>query len=187
LARQIEGGARADVFMSADPTWGSYLAGRGLHVSGDTMRITTSLVLIARGGKGGAFPADRISEVRRLAIGDPAYVPAGAYAREWLDCMDLWTRVSDRLVPTVDVRAAVAAVLSGAVDAAIVYASDVLVAGQSPNVAVAPLDYSCQPIVRYGIFVLMGEDVSAAGSSFASFANAPEQRTIWERFGFEWR
>ncbi len=68
------------------------------------------------------------AEIRRLAIGDPAAVPAGVYARRYLEQRGLWTAYEPRIVPTTNVRAALAAVETGSVDAAIVYVTDLAAA-----------------------------------------------------------
>ena len=70
----------------------------------------------------------RDPEFRRIAIGDPEAVPAGVYARRWLERIGLWSALQPRLIPTASVRAALATVERGAADAAIVYRTDLAAA-----------------------------------------------------------
>ena len=82
------------------------------------------VVVVPAAAAASSMTAEDLAGVRRLALGDPRAVPAGIYARRWLERRGLWERVRDRVVPTLDVRAALAAVESGNVDAGIVYRTD---------------------------------------------------------------
>ena len=143
LARQIEHGAPADLFISANAEWVERLVGFGLIMEPVTLPVTNRLVVIRRKGESAlSLPRDLL-RFGRVAVADPAHVPAGIYARQALQCEGLWDELQERLVPTLDVRAAVASVETGATAAAIVYASDVHL---NPRVDVA-LDWpaECQP------------------------------------------
>jgi molybdate transport system substrate-binding protein len=131
LARQIEAGAKADVFFSADQEWMDYLASRAL-IRADTRRdvLSNRLVLIAP-----ADSATRLTIARgfalgaalgtgRLATGDPDFVPVGRYARAALMTLGVWGEVADRLVRTENVRVALAYVARGEAPLGIVYATD---------------------------------------------------------------
>lgn len=134
LARQIAQGAPADVFVAADPDWIEWLIERGVPVVERRVVATGRLVLVGPvGTPEAASLASALAPVDRLALADPSHVPAGAYARESLQAEGLWDRVSTHVVPLGDVRAALAAVETGAADRAIVYASDVVA---SPRVRV---------------------------------------------------
>ena len=114
LARQIEQGAPADVFLSADE--------RSMDRIGTVQRasvLSNTLVII---GEGMRSPRDLLG--KKVALGDPATVPAGLYAREYLTRIGLWGVVAARVIPTENVRAALAAVKAGNADAAIVYKTD---------------------------------------------------------------
>ena len=124
LARQIVSGAPVDLFVSADEAQMDVVAAAGLLKSGSRVDLLRNQLAVA-------VPNDRprtfksIREIaepafKRIAIGDPAAVPAGVYAKQYLETEGLWTAVESRIVPTGSVRAAVAAVESGAADAAIV-------------------------------------------------------------------
>lgn len=154
LARQIAAGAPADLFIAADEAWMDLVQKDG-HVRADT-RVTllgNTLVLIAPHDTASPLPLDRATPLRarlddgRLAIADPATVPAGRYAREALTTLGLWAQVNDRLAPHENVRAALAIVAAGEAPLGIVYASDavdqprVRVVADVPRDAHAPIRY----------------------------------------------
>jgi molybdate transport system substrate-binding protein len=124
LARQIQEGAPADLFLSADEAKVDGLAKRGL-VRARTSVLSNSLVIVVprRDGMSIASPRQLVS-VERIALAEPSSVPSGIYAREWLQRLGLWERLKGKVIPTDNVRAALAAVESGNVDAAIVYKTD---------------------------------------------------------------
>ena len=132
LAQQIRAGARADVFLSASVEWMDEAERSGDIISGSRIDLLgNSLVLIAPVGS--AFEIDispefdfpaRLPEVRRIAMGDPAHVPAGRYAKSALKSLGWWDALERLIIPAVDVRAALRLVEIGEVDAGVVYASD---------------------------------------------------------------
>ena len=137
LARQIVNGAPVDVFISADEAQMDVVRRRSAAGGARVPLLRNQLAV--------AVPSDRprtfrsVREIadpafKRIAIGNPAAVPAGVYAKAYLQKEGLWQAVEARIVPTGSVRAALAAVESGAADAAIVYRTDVRV---SPKVTVA--------------------------------------------------
>src|SRR5258708_15431062 len=122
LARQIVSGAPVDLFVSADEAQMDVVAAAGLLKSGSRVDLLRNQLAVA-------VPNDRprtfksIREIaepafKRIAIGDPAAVPAGVYAQQYLETEGLWTAVETRIVPTGSVRAAVAPVQSGPADSA---------------------------------------------------------------------
>lgn len=120
LARQVARGAPASVLVTADPAWIDWLAAEGVPVLDRREVARGSLVVVG--------PADAAPEADpftgRIALADPAHVPAGQYARAALRASGRWADVEPRTVRTGDVRAALAAVEAGAADRAVVYASD---------------------------------------------------------------
>ena len=129
LSRQIEEGAPADLFISADMLQMERLVVRRLVPADSVVTLLSNQLVVVT-------PADRPlpgpapggladPRVARVALGDPSAVPAGIYARQWLERIDLWPAVSAKVVPTSSVRAAMAAVESGNADAAITYRTDV--------------------------------------------------------------
>ena len=186
LARQIVSGAPVDVFISADAAQMEVIARAGLVTPGTRVEVAANrLVVIVRHGAPARemSPHDLAGEgVRRLAIGDPAAVPAGAYARSYLEAAGLWGRLADRIVPTSNVRAAVAAVQNGTVDAAIVYATDARVS-RGVRVA-ATLTGPAAPRIVYTACVLAASKNRPAAVRFLEFLRSPEAARVLERHGF---
>jgi molybdate transport system substrate-binding protein len=188
LAKQIEAGAPAGVFVSADPEWMDYLAQRGLIEAGSRRDLLGNrLVLIA--------PADSRVMLRltpgaplaaalgggRLATGDPDAVPAGRYAREALIALGLWNKVSSRLVRAENVRAALEYVARGEAPLGIVYRTDALADKRVRIVDTFAAD-SHEPII-YPLALTV--HAGAAAARFATFLESPAARQIFARYGFE--
>ena len=126
LARQIRAGAPADVFFSADTAQMDGLVAAGL-VSAASRRdpIGNSLVVVvSREADDPPRGAADLAMLDRLALGDPDTVPAGHYARRYLQSIGIWARLLHAIVPVRDVRAALSAVGAGHASAAIVYSTD---------------------------------------------------------------
>ena len=128
LARQVAQGARVDVLVSADHAQMEVAQASGRLVAGsvrDLLSNTLVVVVPQRAAAGTLTPADlAASRITRVALGNPQSVPAGVYARQWLERAGLWSAVSPKVVPTLTVRAALAAVRAGRVDAGVVFATD---------------------------------------------------------------
>ena len=127
-------------------------------------------------------PADLAgSRVTRVALGNPESVPAGVYARQWLERAGLWSAVSPKVVPTLTVRAALAAVRAGRVDAGVVFATD---ARTAPDVVVAyRVPAADAPPIRYPVAVVRGPR-EAEAARFVQFLTSPAARAIFEAAGF---
>jgi molybdate transport system substrate-binding protein len=162
LARQVAEGAPAEIFLSASSPWADHVEER-VAVSRRAALAGNRLVIVASasGGGGDATVAEALAagRVLRLAIADPQSVPAGIYAREALERLGLWQKVSDRLIPTVDVRAALTLAIVREADAAVVYASD---AASSNEVRiVAAFDPVLHPPIEYPLLLLGGAGAPA--------------------------
>lgn len=120
LARQIEEGAPADLFFSADEAKMDRLQQRGLIDRRTRVSLLSNVLVIA--GDGITSPRDLLG--KRVALAEPESVPAGIYARTYLERIGLWRQIAPNVVPTENVRAALAALEAGNVDAAIVYRTD---------------------------------------------------------------
>jgi len=187
LARQIESGARADLFFSANVKWMSYLTERALA---DPARVADlargELVLIIPAGSEPPeirferdFPVAEAFE-GRLSLGDPAHVPAGQYAAEALKNLGWYDTLAPRFLPAADVRAALMAVESGEISLGIVYSTDAAVSPAVEVVAAFPREL--YPPVLYQGAVLPGGGEAAEG--FLSFMMGPEGRSILKKYGF---
>lgn len=182
LARQVAGGAPADLFLSASTAWVDTLVAQGHARAPVVLPLRNHLVVAARAGVDvGRRPAD-LAALPRLALADPDHVPAGAYARAALACAGLWVTMQPRLVPTLDVRAALAAVQAGAAPAALVYASDVRVAQGVVEAFAWPA--ACQPPVRYAAAFPVQAAHPEAAVAFLDYAFAPARAALWQRYGF---
>lgn len=188
LAKQIENGAPANLFLSADLDWMDYLDQRKLIADGSrTDLLGNRLVLIAPGNspltvdlKPGIDLAGLLAG-GLLATGDPDHVPAGKYARAALEKLGAWKGIESRIARSDSVRAALALVERAECPLGIVYATD---AAASPKVKVAgvfPVD-SYPPIV-YPAALVKGKDIPAA-RRLLEFLKTAEAKTIFEKHGF---
>lgn len=129
LARQIVEGAPVDLFVSADETQMDVVERAGKLVPGSRVALLRNrlVVIVPASSRTPVAQARDLTSasVRRIAIGNPEGVPAGVYARSWLERIGLWSALQPKLVPMPTVRAALAAVREGRADAGIVYATDV--------------------------------------------------------------
>ena len=188
LARQIEQGAPADVFVSADLEWMDYLERRGLiDVATRRSLLSNSLVLIAPAGGSATLrvaPGFALAAALgdgRLAIGDPRHVPAGKYAKAALEKLGVWDSVASRTAPTQNVRAALALVARGEAPLGIVYASDAV--AEAGVRIVDRFPEGSHPAIVYPVAVT--RDVrSAVTRSYLDFLQGPEASAIFERNGF---
>lgn len=188
LARQAASGAGGDLFISADRQWMDWLAARGALVPGSRARLAGNrLVLIAPAGQplrldlARAGALQRLPPAARIAVADPAGVPAGRYARQALGRLGAWPALAPRLVRAENVRAALALVVRGAAGFGIVYASDaavtpqVAVIGLFPAASHAPIDY---PIAR------LRSSRHPEAEAFRRYLLSPPARALFARRGF---
>jgi molybdate transport system substrate-binding protein len=186
LARQIQEGAPADVFFSADEAKMGTLEKAGLLLPG-TRRSLLSNILVVVVAADGALPISSAKDltsprVRALALADPRAVPAGIYAKEWLTKAGVWTELVARVVPAENVRAALAAVEAGNVEAGIVYKTDALI---SKKVRVAfEVPPSEGPDISYPVAALAQSRRPDAARRFLAVLESPEARAVFERYGF---
>ncbi len=186
LALQIKQGAPADVFFSADEAKMDDLAKAGLIAADTRVSLLSNTLVIVVNAVGGAavtVPADLAQPaVRRVTLAEPQTVPAGIYAKEWLQATGLWTKIVDKVVPTENVRATLAAVESGNADAGIVYKTDALI---SRKVRIAhAVALADGPKISYPLAVVRGSRNDAAARRFATYLTSPAARAIFEQYGF---
>lgn len=190
LARQIEQGAPANLFASADLKWMNFLAEKNLIVT-ETCKdlLGNELVLVVPANapkKVSIGPGFDILALLgpngRIATGDPRHVPVGVYAEQSLRKLGLWEKVEPRLARTEDVRAALLLVERGEAPAGIVYATDaaaskgVVVAGVFPSNSHDP--------VTYPFAVIKAGDTPQA-RALMTYLSGPEARAIFEKRGFK--
>lgn len=188
VARQIEAGAQADLFFSADTQWMDYLVQSGrIDTASRADLLGNRLVLVAPAASttrleiARDFPlVEALGRSGRLATGDPDYVPVGRYARSALTSLGVWNAVADRLARTENVRAALLFVARGEAPLGIVYASDALVEKGVRVVDTFPAD-SHPPIV-YPVALVRGARPGAA--AFLAYLKGPQAAATFRRFGF---
>ncbi|MDR2724995.1 MAG: molybdate ABC transporter substrate-binding protein [Candidatus Adiutrix sp.] len=191
LAKQIENGAPADVFISANAEWMDYLEEKKLLEPGSrsdllgnrivfivpassavqTLDVSPRLDLAALLGKDGL-----------LSVGDPAHVPVGKYAKEALENLKLWPRVENKIAAAKDVRAGLALVERAESPLGIVYGSDAVISDKIRVVGAFPADSHTN--IDYPVAALKTSNTAAA-LSFIKFLSSPEARGIWTKYGFE--
>src|SRR4029077_6557913 len=120
--------------------------------------------------------------IRHVAVAEPQSVPAGIYAKEYLEKLHVWDRITDKLVPTENVRAALAAVESGNAETGIVYKTDALI---SKGVRVAyEVPAREGPDISYPSAVLASSKDQAAAQRFLDYLQSPPAQEIFRRYGF---
>ncbi len=181
LARQIAAGAPADVFFSADTARMDGLEKGGFVRKEDRREFLSNrlavVVPLASTAKV-AGPRDLL-QFSRLALADPEAVPAGVYARHWLENAGVWREIGPRVVPTLDVRAALAAVETEAVPAAVVYSTDARISKKVKPILEAQTD----PPILYSA-AAVAKSANPAAASFIAFLQTPESLAVFERAGF---
>ncbi|MEQ8601847.1 MAG: molybdate ABC transporter substrate-binding protein [Marivibrio sp.] len=195
LARQIENGAPADLYFSANPRWMDYAEARGL-VATATRRdlLANALALVAPTGRAPAGDAladpdallSALGARGRLVMGDPDHVPAGMYGRQALESLGLWETVAPRVARAANVRAALALVSRGEAPLGLVYRTDALI---DPDVEIAAnVPSDAHGPIRYPAAITA--DTAAdpnrrpAAERFLAFLAGEQAGAIFARFGF---
>lgn len=194
LARQIENGAPADLFISADTDWMEYLTQRTLTVPASRRDLLgNTLVLVASQSRQLAVPASSLEPLTtaaplaqaigdsRLALANPDVVPAGKYARAALMHLQLWKQVEHKLARAENVRVALQFVARGESALGIVYRTDaqaeklVRIVAAFPETSHPPIVY---PVVK------LKRSSSPAADALLAFLASPDAASIWQRYGF---
>lgn len=186
LARQIEEGAPADLFFSADEAQMNGLAKKGL-IDPATRKscLGNSLVVVIPNDS--ALQIKSASDltnatVKQIALADPKAVPAGVYARAWLEKLQLWPAIEPKVVPTENVRAALAAVESGNVEAGVVYKTDAAI---SRNVKIAyEVPAKDAPSITYPMALVKDSKQPEAVKKFLHYLSSEEAGQVFTRYGF---
>jgi molybdate transport system substrate-binding protein len=188
LAKQIEAGAPADVFISADLRWMDYVAGKSL-IKADTRvnLLGNRLVLIApKDSKldhvaiGRGFDLAKLADDGRIAVADVKAVPAGFYAKAALEKLGSWAAAESKLAQAVNVRATLAFVARGETPVGIVYETDAKIEPKVKVVGVFPED--SYPPVTYPVAATAA--AKPASARYVEFLRGSAAKAIFEKYGF---
>ena len=188
LAKQVESGAPADIFISADLDWMDYVEKRSLVKAGTrTNLLRNEIVLIAPADSkasftiGPKFPLAKLLGDGRLAMGDPDHVPAGKYGKAALEALEVWPSVANRIARAENVRAALNFVARGEAPFGVVYRTD---AAAEKNVRIAgAFPGNTHPPIVYPAALLSGGN-SPAAEKYFQFLKSTEAQAIFRKHGF---
>lgn len=189
LAKQIEQGAPAAIFISADEKWMDYVAERGLiDLTTRVNLLSNRLALLAPTSSTvqakiePGFPLAKLLGDGRLAMGNPDFVPLGVYAKGALEKLGVWKDVQGRLIPTTTVMETVNFIERGEAPLGIGFASDVAASAKVKTVALFPED-SHAPIA-YPVAMIKGKATPGA-KAFYDFLRSDEAAGIFTKYGFK--
>jgi molybdate transport system substrate-binding protein len=186
LARQIEEGAPADIFFSADEAKMDALENKGRIVKATRKsRLSNSLVIVITADSPLVInaPSDLTNTtIKRIALAEPKAVPAGIYSKQYLEKLQLWALVEPKVVPTENVRGALAAVESGNVEAGLVYKTDAMI---SKKVKIAhEIPANSGPPISYPMALVTDSKQPEAARAFLKYLSSADATKVFERFGF---
>jgi molybdate transport system substrate-binding protein len=184
LARQIEAGAPADLFLSADERTMDALAAKKLIEPRTRVSVLSNTLVILGHRIRSPF---QLAEARitSIALAEPSTVPAGVYARAYLQKLGIWDQVAPKVIPTENVRAALAAVDAGNADAAIVYKTDARMAKHAQVVYEVPR--ADGPKISYPFAVVANAEHRDAALRFLAYLRSSKARAIFTKYGFDVR
>jgi molybdate transport system substrate-binding protein len=188
LAKQIENGAPADIFMSADLDWMDYVAEHKLIKAETRFNLLgNKLVLIAPADSqvnltiGPNFPLAQALGNGRLAMADPAAVPAGKYGKAALEALGVWSSVAGKVAPAQDVRATLLLVSRGEAPLGIVYQTDA--AADKGVKIVGAFPAQTHPPIIYPIAVTTAS-TNPGAAAYVGFLKSPAAKPAFEKQGF---
>lgn len=186
IQNQIENGAPADVFISAAAAQMDALQKQGLILD-DTRKnlLNNKIVLIVPGDSTlniTSFTDLTTDKVKKVAIGDPKFVPAGAYGQQVFDELGITAQIQSKLILGSDVRQVLSYVESGNVDAGIVYSTDARISTKVKITANAPDDINAK--VVYPVAVIKVSKNTGAAKAYIDFLFSKQAKAIFEKYGF---
>jgi molybdate transport system substrate-binding protein len=184
LAKQIQAGADADLFLSASTEWAEFLAKHKLAVrQHDLLGNQLVVVVPANSPESIKQPGDLAQpQIRHLALADPKSVPAGIYAKQALGNLGLWNQLESRVTGAADVRQALRYVETGAAEAGIVYATDAA-ASKAVRIAIR-FDAKLSDPIRYPLVLLKHGASDPAAVALFQFLSSPAASAVFRRQGF---
>jgi molybdate transport system substrate-binding protein len=186
LARQIEEGAPADIFFSADLQQMDNLDKSG-RLEPDTRKnlLSNQLVIIVPADSKIVLssPKDLLkAEIKRIALAEPSTVPVGVYTSKYLTDEGVWDQLKAKVVPVQDVRATLASVESGNVEAGFVYKTDAAVSKRVKIVYEVPIDKG--PKITYPVAIVKESKRKDAARDFMNFFMSPASKDAFRKYGF---
>jgi molybdate transport system substrate-binding protein len=186
LARQIEGGAPADIFLSADLAQMDNLDKKGRLESGTRKNLLSNQLVIivpADSKLAIASPKDLLkADVKKIALAEPSSVPVGVYSSKYLADEGLWDQVKPKVVPVQDVRATLASVESGNVEAGFVYKTDAAVSKKVKIVYEVPIDKG--PKIVYPVAIVKESKRKDTSRDFLNYVQIPASKELFKKYGF---
>lgn len=184
LSQQISAGAEAEIFLSADEKWTTELADED-KVAEQVDLLANRLVVVVPDDSTLVVASleDLLKpDIKRLAVGDPDFVPAGDHAKRALSAVNVWNGVQDKLATSKDVRQALTYVETGAADAGIVYATDV--AASDRVKATFPIDTDLSGKIVYPLALIKSAADKPAVRQLYEYLQSDEALTVFRQHGF---
>ena len=184
LAKQIEQGAPADIFISANPDWVKYLTEKQI-VAADTEKVFAFNSLVFVGStKAADFSLEKVADLKQVAIGNPQNVPAGQYAKQALEKKGIYAAMEQnkRFVLASDVRHALMYADQEEVDGAFVYKTDALLAKQAKIIFTVP--DGLHDKITYPMVLTMAGANNDAAKDFYAYLAGEKTKTVLEKYGF---
>lgn len=186
LARQIEEGAPADIFFSADLPQMDSLEKKTLLEPGTRKNLLSNQLVIivpADSKLSISSPKDLVKpDIKRIALAEPSSVPVGVYTRKYLSDENLWDQIKTKIVPVQDVRATLAAVDSGNVEAGFVYKTDAADSKKVKIVYEVPVEKG--PRITYPVAIVKESKHKAAARDLIRYLQSPAGKEAFKKYGF---
>jgi len=186
LARQIDEGAPADMFFSADLAQMDLLEKNGRLEPGSRKNLLSNQLVIvvpADSKLAIASPKDLLkSDVKKIALADPAAVPVGVYTSKYLADEGLWDKMKPKIVPVLDVRATLASVESGNVEAGFVYKTDAAISKKVKIVFEVPIEKG--PKITYPVALIKESKKKEAARDFMNYVSGAAGKSAFKKYGF---
>ncbi len=185
LAQQIETGAEADVYISANQKWANYLEEKKLCQERKTLLGNRIVIVVpAKSEIAGDSPEILLGEeIKNIAMGDPSHVPAGKYGKEALEKLGLWEKLSTKVTAAKDVRSALAYVETEAAEAGIVYSTDAAISDKVKVIYKFPQGATNQPI-SYPAMILNKSAEPENAKKFFEYLQDEKADEIFKGYGF---
>jgi molybdate transport system substrate-binding protein len=185
MAKQIEQGAPADIFVSANPKWMKYLVEKQLVAAGTDRIFAYNQLVFAGEKKSTEFSMESLTGLERIALGNPQNVPAGQYAKQAMERAGVYATLEKekKLVMAKDVRQALIYADRGEVDGAFVYKTDALLARHAQSLFIVPEDLYDR--VSYPVALTAEGAKNEQAKAFYDYMSSPEAIAILTKYGFE--